>query len=175
LKFTELELKDAYLIELEPFFDERGMFSRQFCKREFEAVGIDFEICQCNVSANKKAGTLRGMHYQTEPYAEPKLVSCITGAFIDVIIDLRETSPTYLKYEKVELKENDHKILYVPPNFAHGFKTLVDNTIVYYQLGNYFMIDYYKGLRYNDPKIGIDWGNTSKIIINERDNSYELL
>lgn len=175
MKFTELKLKGAYLIELEEYKDERGSFARQFCKKEFAELGIDFEICQCNISRNKKAGTLRGLHYQKKPYQEAKLVSCINGSFFDVLVDLREDSPTYLQFEAVELSENNNKMLYVPENFAHGFQTLKDDTTVYYQMGSFFMPDYYGGLRWNDPKLAIEWPECENRIINERDNTYKLL
>lgn len=175
MKFTELNLKGVYQIELEPFCDERGTFTRQFCKKEFAQHGLDFEICQCNVSKNYKKGTLRGLHFQKEPYPEVKIVSCLKGRFFDVIVDLRRNSPTYLQWTSVELFENDNKLIYIPPNFAHGFQTLVDDTVVYYQLGTCFEPEHYTGLRWDDPKIGIKWPDCDNRIINERDNSYKLL
>ncbi len=175
MKFTELNLKDAYLIELEEFKDNRGTFSRQFCKKELENVGINFNICQCNISKNYKKNTLRGMHYQKEPFLEPKIVSCMKGAFYDVIVDLREDSPTYLKWQGVELTENNNKMLYIPPMFAHGFQTLVDDTLVYYQLGEFFNPEYYDGIRFNDPKINIQWKDLGNPIMNDRDKNYKLL
>lgn len=176
MKFTELNLKGAYLIELDEFKDERGSFARQFCKEEFLNQGISFNICQCNISKNLKKNTIRGLHYQKSPFLEPKLVSCLQGSFYDVIVDLRLDSDTYLKWIGVELTTEANKMLYVPPNFAHGFQTLTDNTIVYYQLGEFFQPNYYTGLRFNDPKLGIIWkdlGNSP--IMNERDKNYELL
>ena len=107
---TELKLKGAYLIELEEFKDERGTFARQFCKSEFKRYGIDFDICQCNISKNYKKNTIRGMHYQKEPYLEPKMVSCLSGKYYDVIVDLRKNSPTYLKWQAVELSEKNNKM-----------------------------------------------------------------
>lgn len=176
MKFVELGLKDAFLIELEEFKDDRGTFSRQFCKKEFAKYGIDFNICQCNISKNFKKNTIRGMHYQKEPFLEPKIVSCLTGSFYDVIVDLRKDSPTYLKWEGLELKHNNNKLLYIPPMFAHGFQTLEDNTTIYYQLGEFFKADCYTGLRYNDTKLGINWKNFGYApIMNERDKNYELL
>lgn len=175
MKFTETKIKGAYLIELEPISDFRGSFSRQFCKKEMEKLGIDFEICQCNISQNPKAGTLRGMHYQKEPYPEIKMVSCTQGKIFDCIVDLREDSPTYLKWQGFELSEDNNRMLYIPSGCAHGFQTLEDNSTVYYQLGEFFMPEYYSGVRWNDPKIGIEWPRTENRIINDRDNSYELL
>ena len=176
MKFTELKLKGAYLIELEEFSDNRGTFARQFCKNEFAALGVDFNICQCNISKNRKKNTLRGMHYQKTPFLEPKLVSCFKGRFFDVVVDLRRDSPTYLQWAGVELSESNNKMLYVPPNFAHGFQTLEDDTTVYYQLGEFFKPEYYAGLRYNDPKLAIQWKDLGgEPIMNDRDMNYELL
>jgi dTDP-4-dehydrorhamnose 3,5-epimerase len=175
MKFTELKLKGSYLLELEPHKDERGTFARQFCKQELKNHGIDFEICQCNISQNKTAGTLRGLHYQRAPHLEAKLVSCLSGSFFDVIVDLRKDSETYLKWDSIELKAGDNKVIYIPENFAHGFQTLNDDTTIYYQLGNYFVQNSYTGLRWNDPKININWPEFKKRIINKRDDAYELL
>lgn len=175
MKFTELKLKGAYLIEAGELKDGRGVFYRQFCRRELQNAGIDFEICQCSVSKNNKTGTLRGLHFQTEPFAEKKLVTCMNGAMFDVIVDIREDSPTYLQWESIELNGNDTKVLYIPKGFAHGFQTLQDNTLVYYQMENYFAPDACKGFKWNDPKLGIQWPDEINRTINDRDNSYELL
>ncbi len=179
MKFKELNIKDAYLIELEEYKDERGSFARQFCKKEMAEVGIDFDIKQCNISKNYKKGVLRGMHYQKEPYPEIKMVSCVTGSCYDVIVDLRKDSPTYLQWEANVLSQENNKMLYIPSGVAHGFLTLEDNTTIYYQLGEFFMPEYYSGIRYNDPKININWERvgikTEDFIMNERDKNYELL
>jgi len=175
MKFTELPLKGAFLIEMQEFIDERGTFARQFCKKELAAAGIDFDIKQCNISKNYKKGVLRGLHYQKEPYPEQKMVSCFCGSCFDVIVDLRKTSPTYLQWHSVELNAENNKILYIPAGFAHGFQTLENNTVLYYQLGNYYMPDYYVGLRWDDPEIAIQWPAEKNRIMNERDKNYELL
>ena len=177
MKFTKLPLKGAYLIELEEFKDERGTFARQFCRNEFRnKIGIEISLCQCNISKNFKKNTIRGLHYQKEPFLEPKIVSCLQGSFYDVIVDVRPDSPTYLQWQGLELSESNGKMLYIPPNFAHGFQTLQDNTTVYYQLGEFFQPNCYAGLRWNDPKIGIIWQEfDSAPIMNERDKNYELL
>ena len=175
MKFSELSLNGAFLIELEPSADVRGTFARQFCKKEFKNHGIDFEVCQCNLSTNYKKGTLRGLHYQKGVYSESKIVSCIKGALYDVIVDLREDSPTYLHAQGVELSEDNNRMLYIPQGFAHGFQTVKDNTVVYYQMGNYFEPQQAFGLRWNDQKFAIKWPECEHRIINERDNSYELL
>ena len=175
MKFTEQRLKGLYLVELEPHIDERGTFARQFCKREFSEHGIDIEICQCNVSKNYKKGTLRGLHFQQQPFPEPKIVCCMQGRIFDVAVDLREGSPTYLDWLAFELDGETGRMLYIPPGFAHGFQVMADNTLVYYMLGNYFNSAYYDGVRWDDPKIGIEWPECANRIINERDRKYELL
>lgn len=174
MKFTELGIKGVYLIEFEEFKDERGSFARQFCKKEMSKYGIDFDIKQCNLSKNYKKGVLRGMHYQKEPYPEIKMVSCFSGAIYDVLVDIRKNSPTYLKWIGAELTESNNKALYIPSGIAHGFQTLKDNSTVYYQLGEFFMSEYYSGVRWNDPAFGIKWPKCEYRIINERDNNYEL-
>lgn len=174
MKISELEIKGAYLIELEEFKDERGSFARQFCKEEMKKFGIDFDIKQCNLSKNYTKGVLRGMHYQKEPYPEIKLVSCFKGAIYDVLVDIRRDSPTYLKWIGTELTENNNKALYIPSGVAHGFQTIEDNSIVYYQLGEFFMPEYYSGVRWDDPAFGIKWPHSENRIMNERDKNYEL-
>ena len=174
MKIESLPIAGAYRVTLEPHEDERGSFARQFCRHELAAAGIDFEIKQCNVSRNVHAGTLRGMHYQKEPYPEIKLVSCLKGAFYDVIVDLRKDSSTYLKWTAAELTEQNGVMIYIPSGVAHGFQTLVDDTTVYYQLGEFFMPEYYSGVRWNDPKFGIVWPECANRLINERDANYVL-
>ena len=175
MKFTPLKIKGAYLLELQPFRDERGSFARQFCLNELKAAGIDFTIKQCNVSHNVHAGTLRGMHYQRHPFPEAKIVSCIKGRIYDVMVDLRKGSPTFLQWQAYELSEDNGCMLYLPPYVAHGFQTLEDDSTVYYQLDAFFMPDYYAGVRWNDPKLEIEWPQCPNRIVNERDAGYELL
>lgn len=160
---------------MEEFKDERGSFARQYCKKEFEAQGINFDVCQCNISKNYQKGVLRGLHYSEKPYPEGKCVSCVKGKCFDVFVDLRKESKSYLKWLGFELSEDDNKMLYIPPYCAHGFQTLTDNTVLYYQLSEFFTEESYVGIRYNDPKISIEWKNMDNLIINERDKSYKLL
>ena len=174
MKIESLPIVGAYHVTLEPHKDERGSFARQFCRHELAAAGIDFEIKQCNVSRNVHAGTLRGMHYQKDPYPEIKLVSCLKGAFYDVIVDLRKDSSTYLKWTAAELTEQNGVMIYIPSGVAHGFQTLVDDTTVFYQLGEFFMPEYYSGVRWNDPAFGIVWPECANRLINERDANYAL-
>ena len=134
MKFIETELKGAFLINPEPLEDERGFFARTWCRKEFEQHGLNPDWVQCNISYNKRKGTLRGMHYQIAPYAEAKLVRCTMGAIYDVIIDLRPDSKTYRQWISAELSAENRKMIYIPQGFAHGFQTLVDNTEVFYQM-----------------------------------------
>jgi len=175
MKFTELSIKGAFLIEMEEHSDERGSFARQFCKKEMSKYGIAFDIKQCNISKNYKSGVLRGLHCQKNPYPETKMVSCVKGSCFDVIVDLRKDSPTYLKWQSFILSENNNKILYIPGECAHGFQTLEDNTVLYYMAGEYFMPEYCSGIRWNDPKIGVKWPECKNRIMNARDKNYELL
>jgi len=172
MKFIETNLKGAYVIELEPMEDERGFFARSFCQKEFEEHGLNLRTVQCNISFNKKKGTLRGMHYQVAPYEEAKLVGCIRGAIYDVIIDLRPDSPTYCQWFAVELIAEDYKMLYVPECFAHGFQTLENNTIVFYQMSEFYHPECARGVRWDDPVFGIEWP-VKKLVISPRDQSYK--
>lgn len=169
---TETSLKGAFLIDIEQHQDTRGFFARTFCQKEFsdrvgaasrreatppEYRGLKPTIAQCNVAFNYKKGTLRGMHYQVAPATEVKLVRCIHGAIYDVIIDLRPESPTYKLHIGVELTAENHRALYVPEMFAHGYQTLTDDAEVVYQMSEFYAPDYQRGLRYDDPSFGIEW------------------
>jgi len=169
--FTETRLKGAYIIEIEPLEDERGFFARSFCQKEFEQHGLNFSIVQCNLSYNKKKGTLRGMHYQMAPHKEAKLVSCIKGAIYDVIIDLRPNSPTCSQWLAVELSSENNNMIYVPEGFAHGFQTLKDDTMVFYQMSEFYHPECARGVRWNDPAFGVKWP-LSHPILSERDQGY---
>lgn len=171
MKFVETELKGAFIIEPERMEDERGFFARTFCQREFEEHGIKFSIAQCNISANKKKGTLRGMHYQAAPYEEAKLVCCTKGAIYDVIIDLRSNSATFKRWMSVELTSENHKMLFIPEGFAHGFQTLEADTEVFYQMGESYHSKYARGVRWNDPAFGIEW-RIKNLIISEKDKKH---
>lgn len=169
--FKETKLKGAYVIEPERLEDERGFFARTFCKEEFKANGLNPCVAQCNISFNRKKGTLRGMHYQVAPHEETKLVRCTRGAIYDVIIDLRLQSPTFKQWVAVELTEKNHKMLYIPEGFAHGFQTLVDNTEVFYQMSEFYHPVCSKGVRWNDPVFGIEWIYT-EAVISMKDQNY---
>lgn len=157
LIFSPTPLKDAYIIEIQPFADERGFFARTWCQNEFEAHGLDSNLAQCSISFNRQKGTLRGMHLQLPPHAETKLVRCIHGAIYDVIIDLRMDSETFLKWFGYELTAQNHRTLYVPKGFAHGFLTLEDNTEVYYMISEFYAPDDARGIRWNDKCFDIQW------------------
>ena len=164
MEFTKSALQDAWIIELESRGDERGYFARTFCRKEFEAHGLDATIAQSNTSYSRDAGTLRGMHYQKAPAEETKLMRCIRGSIFDVIIDLRPASSTYLQSYGIELSANNLKMLYIPKGFAHGFMTLEDHTEVLYMVGEYYTPDCEDGLRYNDPKFDIKWPREASVI-----------
>ena len=162
--FVETKLRGLFVIELERLEDERGFFSRSFCKREFEARGLNLNFVQCNISFNKKKSTLRGMHYQASPYEEAKLIRCTMGGIYDVIIDLRSISQTYKQWISVELTVDNRKMIYIPEGFAHGFQTLTDNTEVFYQMSEFYKPEYARGIRWNDPQFKIIWPGNDPII-----------
>jgi dTDP-4-dehydrorhamnose 3,5-epimerase len=169
--FLTTLLKGAFIVEPEPVKDERGYFARTWCHQEFAAYGLNTRLVQCNVSFNNRRGTLRGMHYQAKPYEEAKLVRCTRGAIYDVIIDLRPGSSTFKQWIAVELTADNHRMLYVPEGCAHGFQTLEDGTEVFYQMSEFYVPAYAKGVRWNDPAFHIQWPAAERII-SERDQHY---
>jgi dTDP-4-dehydrorhamnose 3,5-epimerase len=173
MKFVETKLEGAYLIEPERFEDERGFFARTFCREEFEAHGLNPNVAQCNISFNKKKGTLHWMHYQIAPYDEAKLVRCTKGAIYDVIIDLRPESSSFKEWIAMELTEENRRMLYIPKSFAHRFQTLEDNTKVFYMMGKFYHPEYARGERWDDPAFGIEW-SFPEIIVSDKDNRWPL-
>jgi dTDP-4-dehydrorhamnose 3,5-epimerase len=169
--FAETKLKGAYVIDLEQRKDERGFFARAWCADEFGKLGLNTNLVQCNISFNLKKGTLRGMHYQIEPYPEAKVVRCTMGAIYDVIVDLRPQSPTFKQWISVELSAESRRALYVPIGFAHGFQTLMDNTEVFYQMSEFFHPECAQGARWDDPAFGIEWPQDERIV-SVRDQEY---
>ncbi len=155
--FTGTKLKGAFVLEPERREDNRGFFARTFCQREFESHGLNPLVVQCNIAYNMKKGTLRGMHFQNPPFQEAKLVRCTKGAIHDVILDLRPDSPTYKQWVSAELSEDNHKMLYVPEGFAHGYQTLSETAEVIYQVSQFYAPEYASGVRYNDLAFGIQW------------------
>jgi dTDP-4-dehydrorhamnose 3,5-epimerase len=172
--FTETKLKGAFLVDLEPREDERGFFARSFCQREFEALGLKPVIAQSGLARNRRKGTLRGMHFQFPPAAETKLVRCIRGTILDVIVDLRPESETYLQHFAVELDGESLRALYVPERFAHGYQSLSDDTIASYELGAFHAPGAEGGLRHDDPRLGLEWP-LPVTVISERDRSFRPL
>ena len=172
--FTETKLKGAFVIDIERREDPRGFFARAFCQHEFEAHGLKPIIAQANLAFNHKKGTLRGMHFQFPPSAETKLVRCIRGAILDIIVDLRPESPTYLQSIAVELSEDNGRALYVPERFAHGYQALRDKTETSYQVGEFYTPGSEGGLLYNDPRLGLQWP-LPVAVISDKDRVWEAL
>jgi len=168
------QLDGAFVVEPEPVRDDRGFFARSFCQNEFRARGLDPAVAQCNISFNSRRGTLRGLHFQVKPHEEAKLVRCTRGAIWDVIVDLREVSPTRYQWFSVDLSADNHRALYVPPGFAHGFQTLVDDSEVLYLMSEFYHPESARGLRWDDPAFGISWPYADPVI-SSRDRSYPLL
>jgi dTDP-4-dehydrorhamnose 3,5-epimerase len=174
MKFSETRLKGAFVIEPERLEDERGWFARTFCAEEFVAHGLDPGVAQCNVSYNRRRGTLRGMHYQAPPHAEARLVRCTAGAVYDVIVDIRPRSATFKQWLGVELSAANQKQLYVPEGFAHGFVTLAEDTEFFYQMSEAYSAEATRGFRWNDPAVGIVWP-MQPVVVSARDASLPLL
>jgi len=157
MKFIPLSLEGAFRIELEKRGDERGFFARLFCEREFREHGLNPHVVQINNAFSRDRGTLRGMHYQLAPKAEDKVVRCLRGSFLDVIVDLRPNSETFLGHFAVELTADNRNMLYVPKGFAHGYMTLEHNTEALYLATEFYAPEHERGVRYNDPKFKIPW------------------
>jgi dTDP-4-dehydrorhamnose 3,5-epimerase len=172
--FTETTLPGAFVVEIETREDPRGFFARTFCAQEFEAHRLKSVIAQANLSFNHRKGTLRGLHYQAPPVAETKLVRCTAGAILDVIVDIRPDSPTFLKHVAVELSAQNRRALYVPEMFAHGYMTLTDNAEVVYSVGEFYTPGAEGGYRWDDPALGIDWP-LAVDVISEKDAAWPLL
>ena len=172
--FTETTLSGAFILDLERREDDRGFFARAFCQNEFTDHGLKPLIAQANIAFNKRKGTLRGMHFQFPPAAETKLVRCTRGAIVDIIVDLRPESPTYLQHVAVELSADNHRALYVPERFAHGYQVLEDLTETSYQASEFYTPEVEGGLRHDDPRLGLTWP-LPVTEITERDRGFPLL
>jgi dTDP-4-dehydrorhamnose 3,5-epimerase len=172
--FIETQLTGAYIIDIERREDSRGYFARAFCQNEFEAHELKPTIAQANVAHNIKKGTMRGMHFQFPPAAETKLVRCTRGAILDIIVDLRPESDTYLQHVSVELNEENQRALYVPERFAHGYQVLVDNTDTSYQVGEFYTPGAESGLLHNDPRLKLPWP-LPVTVISEKDLKFAPL
>jgi len=155
--FKETRLQGAFTVEMEPIGDNRGFFARAWCQREFQARGLISCFVQNNITVSPNQGTLRGLHYQVAPHEEVKLVRCTQGAIYDVIIDLRPESPTYLEWLGTELTARNRKMIYIPGGFAHGYQILMDDTEVFYQVGQFYTPEYERGIRWDDPVFAVEW------------------
>lgn len=174
MRFIETELAGCFVIDVEPVFDERGFFARTFCAREFEAHGLPGSFVQSSISTNALKGTLRGLHFEPAPHMEEKLVTCHAGAIFDVAVDIRPGSPTFSRWIGSELTADNHRALYLPKGFAHGFITLSPNSVVGYQMAQFHVPGRTLGIRWNDPHIGIDWP-LEPILTSERDAALPTL
>jgi dTDP-4-dehydrorhamnose 3,5-epimerase len=172
--FIETKLKGAFLIDIERREDSRGFFARFFCQHEFEERGLKPIIAQGNIAFNNKKGTLRGMHFQFPPAAETKLVRCTRGAILDIIVDLRPESPTFLDHIAVELTGDNYRALYVPERFGHGYQVLQDGTDTIYQVGEFYTPGCEGGLHYNDPRLGLEWP-LPVTVISDKDRLWKQL
>ena len=174
MNFIETKLKGAFIVDAEPREDERGFFARVFCQKEFKEWGLEANIAQTNVGVSVKRGTLRGMHFQYPPAVEAKLMRCIHGAILDVIVDLRPESSTYLEHVAVELSGDRQRALYVPGRFAHGYQTLQDGTAILYQASTFYTPSAESGLRYDDPRLAIAWP-LPVTAVSGKDSNFDLL
>jgi dTDP-4-dehydrorhamnose 3,5-epimerase len=174
MHFTPTDIDGPMLVDLAPHRDERGFFARSFCVDEFAADGLPTNVVQCNVSWSPRRGTIRGMHWQCAPALEPKLVRCTRGAVLDQIVDLRPESPTFLKHVEVELSWENRRAIQVPSLFAHGFQTLTDDVEVLYYVGHRYSPEHARGLRYDDPALGLSWPLPVSVI-SPQDASWPLM
>jgi len=171
--FTETKLRGAFIIEIEKLEEEHGFFTRTWCEKEFESYELISHFVQCNINYSKKKGTIRGLHYQKQPYEEVKLIRCTKGAIFDVIIDLRPTSLTYTQWISVELTADNRRMLYVPKGFAHGFQTLDDDTEVFYPASQFYTPGAELGVRWNDPMFGIKWPHPLDPIVSDKNKRWK--
>lgn len=174
MRFIQTPLAGAYIIDLEKIEDERGFFARFFCTKEFEKRGLESKFVQVNNSLSVEKGTLRGLHYQLYPKQETKIVRCIKGALYDVIVDMRQESPTFGRSYGAELTEDNRLMMYVPKGFAHGFLTLTDNSELFYLVSEFYAPEWERGVRWNDPALNIRWP-IEPVILSKKDSEHPLL
>ena len=174
MKVTPTDIKDVLIIEPDIYKDDRGWFFESYNKKNLKALGIDINFIQDNHSMSIKKGTLRGLHFQNAPHTQTKLIRCTRGSVLDVVVDLRKYSLTYKKWVAVELSAENKKQLFIPKGFAHGFLTLTDNIEFEYKIDNYHNKQSERAVRFNDPDIGIDWGNDNPLLL-DRDKNAPLL
>jgi dTDP-4-dehydrorhamnose 3,5-epimerase len=170
--FSPTRIRGAMVVEMEPCEDERGLFARGFCRKEFEAHGLNPDVAQANIGLSRRRGTLRGLHYQIPPHAETKLVRCTSGAVFDVIVDLRPESASYKQWVGVELTAANRRMLYAPEGCAHGYLALADDTEVFYLVSEFYSPGAERGLRWNDPAFRIEWPITEDLRISDKDRSW---
>ncbi len=175
MKFYKQKIKGVYLIEPQPFIDERGMYRRHFSQDEFKTHSISTRVVQANMVENKFAFTLRGFHYQKSPFGEGKTLSCIRGSIYDIVVDLRPKSPTYLRWMAFELNEKNRNSLYIPPGCTHAALTLEDHTIVHYYSSQFYNPKAERGIRYNDPLFKFKWPHKPLIISNKDKNHPDFI
>ncbi len=174
MKFIPTALEGAYIIGLEPFKDERGLFARTYCKKEFAAIGHDDDFVQINHSRTIPKAAIRGMHFQVPPSAETKLIRVIRGTILDVIVDIRKDSPTFLQHIQVELSEDNMRMIYVPKGFAHGFQTLTEYCEMIYHHTEFYTPENERGLKYDDPMLHISWPLPPSLV-SDRDQNHPAL
>lgn len=174
MKFIESNLKGLYVIETNSIEDKRGHFFRAYCKKEFSSIGFQKEIVQINQSFNKKKATFRGFHYQKPPFKEVKIIRCIAGKVLDIVIDIRKDSKTFLENFQIELSQDNKKMIYIPEGFAHGFITLEENSQLLYYHSEYYRPNFESGLRYNDLKLNIEFPVKIESV-SERDVNLPLI
>jgi dTDP-4-dehydrorhamnose 3,5-epimerase len=174
MKFILTPLAGAYVIELEPFLDERGLFTRTFCQEEFAEIGFQNQIVQINHTVTRQKGSIRGMHYQLPPACEIKIIRCVKGKVFDIMVDLRTESPTFMQWHGVELTKNNMCMVFIPEGFAHGLQTLTDNAELIYHHSALYSPEHERGLRFNDPALAIDWPLPVGVI-SHKDMNYPLI
>ncbi len=174
MKFSKTALPGVWLIELEPREDERGFLARTYCETEFADHGLNSRWPQCNLTLTRKRGMIRGMHFQADPKPEIKLIRCAVGAIFDVLVDVRRDSPTFGRWEGFELTGENRRTLYVPGGIAHGFQCLTDNCEVFYQMSEFYFPELACGIRWNDPRVGIQWPIANPVV-SQRDKNLPLL
>ena len=174
INVTNTSIDGVYIIEPKAFGDNRGWFMESYSKRDMEAAGINVDFVQDNRSYSAKKGIIRGLHFQRNPMAQAKLVTCLRGAILDVAVDLRKDSPTYKQWISVELTAENRKELFIPKGFAHGFLTLTDDVEIMYKCDEFYSPEHDGGIRFDDPDIGVDWGITDPIL-SEKDTNAPFL
>lgn len=170
--FEETPLSGAYIVRLQPVGDDRGFFARTFCEREFAERGLATRMVQSNTAFTRSSGTLRGLHYQTPPHGEAKLVRCIRGAVFDVMADVRPGSPTFRSWFGLELTADGRTMIYVPEGMAHGYLSLTDDSEIFYQVSAFYAPGAERGIRWNDPAFGIEWPDAGRLALSDKDRNW---